>query len=112
MRNTFLHTLAASVLLAAATPTAALAQKGKPAAKSATTASATTSKPLAALFAAYWDEQARLFPLDATSQDDNRYNDQLPNDQTRAFRQQQQQFYQQYLTQVLKEERSKLSDED
>ncbi|HEX8427280.1 DUF885 domain-containing protein [Hymenobacter sp.] len=64
------------------------------------------------LFAGYWEEQARLFPLDATTQGDNRYNDQLPNDQTRAFRQQVQTFYQKYLDGLKKFDREKLSEND
>ncbi|WP_310396460.1 DUF885 domain-containing protein [Hymenobacter sp.] len=68
--------------------------------------------PLAALFDAYWEDRAKLFPLGATSQGDNRYNDQLPNDQTRAFRQQQQRFYQQYLTSLAKTDRAQLAAED
>jgi uncharacterized protein (DUF885 family) len=64
------------------------------------------------LFDTYWEERAKLFPLNATSQGDNRYNDQLPNDQTRAFRQRQQQFYQQHLTALQKFDRTRLSAED
>ncbi|OGX87282.1 hypothetical protein BEN47_11505 [Hymenobacter lapidarius] len=71
--------------------------------------SATASAPLAALFDEYWENRGRLFPLGATSQGDNRYNDQLPNDQTRAFRQQQQRFYQQYLSSLQKFDRARLS---
>jgi uncharacterized protein (DUF885 family) len=74
--------------------------------------SKTASKPLAALFETYWDEQAKLFPFSATAEGDNRYNDQLPNDQTRAFRQQEEQFYQRYLTQLNRMERGKLSATD
>jgi uncharacterized protein (DUF885 family) len=117
MRKLVLQTLAAGTLLATAPLSALLAQKAPSAAKAApakagTTASATTSAPLHALFAAYWDENARLFPLEATAEGDNRYNDQLPNDQTRAFRQQQRQFYQQYLTRVQQVDRRQLSAED
>ena len=46
----------------------------------------TNSASLTALYDQYWDERAKLFPLEATAQGDNRYNDQLPNDQTQAFR--------------------------
>ena len=66
------------------------------------------SAPLAALFDAYWEDRAKLFPLNATAQGDNRYNDQLPNDQTRAFRQQQEQFYRRYLTGLQKFDRARL----
>lgn len=41
---------------------------------------------LAAYLDAYWERSSQLFPLAATAQGDNRFNDQLPNDGTRAFR--------------------------
>ena len=72
----------------------------------------TASTPLASLFNAYWEDRAKLFPLNATAQGDNRYNDQLPNDQTRTFRERQRQFYQQYLAGLLKFDRARLSAED
>jgi uncharacterized protein (DUF885 family) len=101
------------LLLAAHLPTPALAQKTKPAVKTTATAvPKAASAPLAALFEAYWDEQAKLFPLAATTQGDNRYNDQLPNDQTRAFRQKEQRFFQQYLTALQKFDRARLSAAD
>ncbi|MGI4761386.1 MAG: DUF885 domain-containing protein [Janthinobacterium lividum] len=68
--------------------------------------------PLAALFTNYWEEQARLFPLQATAQGDNRYNDQLPNDQTQAFRAQLRTFYQRYQTQLRKTDRTRLTTND
>ena len=83
-----------------------------PAASGAAAASTTASAPLAALFDTYWEDRAKLFPLGATSQGDYRYNNQLPNDQTRGFRQQQQRFYQQYLASLQKFDRAKLSAED
>ncbi|MBJ6111454.1 DUF885 domain-containing protein [Hymenobacter sp. BT523] len=109
MRKRLLPLLATSALLAIAAP--ARAQQGTSAAKPAATTPA-ASAPLAALFAAYWEDQARLYPLGATSQGDYRYNNQLPNDQTQAFRQQQRQFYQQYLASLQKLDRTKLSVED
>ncbi|WP_426061893.1 DUF885 domain-containing protein [Hymenobacter sp. B1770] len=113
MIKNLLHLLAASALLVVSSPESAQAQKAKPAATLvAISSTAAASAPLAALFEKYWDEQARLFPFAATAQGDNRYNDQLPNDQTRAFRQQQQRFYQQYLTLLQKFNRGKLSSED
>ncbi|SHJ82013.1 Uncharacterized conserved protein, DUF885 familyt [Hymenobacter daecheongensis DSM 21074] len=77
-----------------------------------TTANTADAKELPALFDTYWEEQAKLFPLAATAQGDNRYNDQLPNDQTRAFRQSLAAFYQRYLTQLGRFEREKLSAND
>ena len=73
---------------------------------------ATSAALLANLFANYWDDQARLFPLLATAQGDNRYNDRLPNDQTRAFRQQQARLYHRYLNDLLNIDRARLSAEN
>ena len=106
MKTRFLPLLA--VLSLPAGTVAAQNPKTKSVAKAPVTASA----PLAAMFDAYWEDRAKLFPLGATSQGDNRYNDQLPNDQTRAFRQQQQRFYQQYLASLKKFNRAQLPAED
>ena len=73
---------------------------------------ATSAALLANLFTTYWDDQARLFPLLATTQGDNRYNDRLPNDQTRAFRQQQARLYRRYLNDLLNIDRARLSADD
>ncbi|MGY2131819.1 DUF885 domain-containing protein [Hymenobacter sp. HD11105] len=69
-------------------------------------------KDLSTLFANYWEENLKLNPLDATAQGDNRYNNRLPNDQTRAFRDTLQTTYQNYLGQLQKFDREKLSDND
>ena len=106
----WLPTGSASAQVAPAKPRVTTARTAR--AKKALAAPAAASVPLAALFNAYWEDRARLFPFNATAQGDNRYNDQLPNDQTRAFRQQQQQFYQQYLTSLGKLGRARLSAED
>ncbi|TGE23912.1 DUF885 domain-containing protein [Hymenobacter aquaticus] len=73
---------------------------------------AADSPQLAALFDSYWDERARLYPVEATGQGDNRYNDQLPNDGTVAHRAAQRQFFEQYLAKLKQFDRSKLSDND
>jgi uncharacterized protein (DUF885 family) len=86
----------------AAAPTVAASPSTPPAA----------SAPLAALFHAYSEQQAQWFPLIGIYVGDNRYNDQLPNDQTRAFRQQHQQSYGQYLAAVHQLDRTKLSTDD
>ncbi|MET4075511.1 DUF885 domain-containing protein [Hymenobacter sp. UYCo722] len=109
-KDLLLQTLTAAALLAAPAPLPALAQTGKPAAK--TTAAPAAAASLTKLLAAYWDEQARLFPLGATAQGDNRYNDQLPNSQTQAFRQQSRAFYQKYQTQLRKTNRLALNTND
>ena len=75
-------------------------------------APAAGAAPLAALFEAYWEDYARLYPLQALAQGDNRYNAQLPNDQTRAFRQQQQRFYRRYLAGLMRTDRARLGPED
>jgi uncharacterized protein (DUF885 family) len=101
------------VLLAATLGSPALAQKSKPAAKPGTAAATSAaSAPLAALFAAYSEEEARLFPFNATSQGDNRYNDQFPNDQTQAYRDLVRSFYQRYRTQLQQLERARLNATD
>ncbi|GAB2767378.1 uncharacterized protein (DUF885 family) [Hymenobacter luteus] len=64
------------------------------------------------LFDAYWEENARLFPLEATAQGDNRYNDQLPNDGTQEFRGKLRAFYQKYLDGLQKFNREELSAND
>ncbi|HEX8326461.1 MAG TPA: DUF885 domain-containing protein [Hymenobacter sp.] len=109
MQKTTLALLLALCLPAA--PLAAQSPKAKPAAKAAA-ATSKASAPLAALFDAYWEEQAKLNPFSATAQGDNRYNDQLPNTETRAFRQQQQQFSKRYLTKLGQLDRAKLSAND
>ena len=87
--------------------------------RNATTSEAGTTAPAAAeakdlptLFEAYWEENARLFPLEATAQGDNRYNDQLPNDGTRQFREGLRAFYQKYLDGLQKFDRETLSEND
>ncbi|SNR39119.1 DUF885 domain-containing protein [Hymenobacter mucosus] len=79
-------------------------------------ASAETSladvKDINQLFEMYWEDNAKLFPLDATTQGDNRYNDQLPNDGTKAFREQLRAFYQKYLDGLQKFDRASLSEND
>ncbi|GAA4374579.1 DUF885 domain-containing protein [Hymenobacter koreensis] len=81
-------------------------------AKTSATAEAAPAQNLSGVFEAYWEENSKLFPLEATAQGDNRYNDQLPNDQTQAFRQGLQQYYQKYLDQLQRFDRSTLSDND
>lgn len=70
------------------------------------------SPKLAELFERYWEQQSRLDPMAATSQGDNRFNDQLPNDQTEEFRQGLERFYEGSLKELEAFDRSKLSDDD
>ncbi len=69
-------------------------------------------KALGALFDGFWEKQSRLDPLSATSQGDNRFNDQLPNDGTRAYRDSLRTFYQSYLTRLERFDRAKLGPND
>jgi uncharacterized protein (DUF885 family) len=81
--------------------------------ESKTTASTVDSvavKQLNTIFNKYWDERSKLFPLEATANGDNRYNDQLPNDQTKGFRDSLRTFYQSYLDMVKAFDREKLDE--
>ena len=60
----------------------------------------------------YSEERARLFPLEATAQGDNRYNDQLPNDGSQSFRDSLKRFYQKYLDELNRYDRGKLDAND
>ncbi len=75
-------------------------------------AAADTTTGLNGLFPSFWEKQSRIDPLAATGQGDNRYNDQLPNDQTRAFRDTLRTVYQDYLMRLGKFDRGQLSDND
>lgn len=70
------------------------------------------SEKLAQLFESYWEEHSRLFPLEATSQGDNRFNDLLPDDQTPEFRQRLQDYYQGHLDRLRTFDRQALSEND
>lgn len=67
---------------------------------------------LSGLFDSYWEEHARFYPIDATQQGDNRYNDLLPNDQTEAFRKALRDYHTDYLNRLRKFDRTSLSEND
>ncbi len=69
-------------------------------------------RQLAGVFAGYWERQAPLFPLAATAQGDNRFNDRLVNDQTRAFRDSLAGLYQTYLDRLGRFDRGRLGGND
>jgi uncharacterized protein (DUF885 family) len=54
------------------------------------------NKDLAKLFDSYYEDRLKLYPLEATSIGDNRYNDLLPNDGTAAFMKKASDFYKDY----------------
>lgn len=56
-----------------------------------------SSKKLAALLSNYWEERMQLFPFEATSGGDNRYNDRLTITIAESFRDSLGRFYQKYL---------------
>jgi uncharacterized protein (DUF885 family) len=58
----------------------------------------TANTELAALFDKYYEERLQLFPLEATSVGDNRYNDKLYADFTDSYRKKIMEFYTRYLT--------------
>ncbi len=57
-------------------------------------------KPISEVFEQYYKERMRLFPLEATANGDNSYNDLLPIDISDAYRDTLKVFYQKYLTMV------------
>ncbi len=67
---------------------------------------------LAAIFEAYYNENAQLFPMMATVNGDNRFNDRLPNDGTRAFRDSLGRFYRKFQQKIAGFDRTKLSPDD
>jgi uncharacterized protein (DUF885 family) len=109
MKKQLLLVLAASALLTACNSGTKSETGG-----TETTAAGTTSgdKKLNDLFESYWERNSQLDPLSATAYGDNRYNDQLPNNQTHAFRDTLRSFYQGYLTRLQQFDREKLDAND
>ncbi|HYG39870.1 MAG TPA: DUF885 domain-containing protein [Cytophagales bacterium] len=60
----------------------------------------------------YYEDRLKFFPLDATVNGDNRYNDTLPNDISESFRSKLQDFYQNNLTLLNNINSQELSDQD
>jgi uncharacterized protein (DUF885 family) len=69
-------------------------------------------KKLTALFDQYWEERMQLFPLEATQNGDNRYNDRLSLDISEPFRDTLKQFYTTYLNKIGQFDREKLEEND
>jgi uncharacterized protein (DUF885 family) len=74
--------------------------------------SGTAMKPISELFDSYYDEHNRLFPLAATANGDNRFNDVFPNDISEAYRDTLKQFFQRYLESLSAYDRSSLAEND
>ena len=70
------------------------------------------NKQLALLLDNYWQEHLQMFPTDATSNGDNRYNDRLTITIAESFRDSLGKFYSRYLGEVNKLDSSKLTGQD
>lgn len=69
-------------------------------------------KNLDSLLSRYNEDRLKLFPLEATSSGDMRYNDLFPNTISVAYRKQVHELYSNYRTAILNYERSALSEND
>jgi len=75
-------------------------------------ASAGKNKDQAAFFDRYYENLLKLYPLEATSIGDNRYNDQLPDDGSAAFLSKAKAFYADNLQKIKQFKREDLNAED
>lgn len=72
----------------------------------------TSGTDFAAVLDEYYEQRLTLFPIEATQQGDNRYNDRFPNDVSQAFLGETKAFYTRTLEKLNAFDRDKLSDED
>ena len=70
------------------------------------------NKEMATMLDKYYEERLQLFPLEATSNGDNRYNDKLYADFTTSYRETLKTFYSKYSTEIEKFKRDDLNDND
>jgi uncharacterized protein (DUF885 family) len=70
------------------------------------------SKKLDRLFSNYWEERMQLFPLEATANGDNRYNDKLTITIAGSFRDSTQRFFQKYKAALHEIDSASLSPEE
>jgi uncharacterized protein (DUF885 family) len=70
------------------------------------------NKELASLLDKYYEERLQLFPLEATLNGDNRYNDKWYVDFTDSYRQKEKAFFNRYHVYITKFERETLNDND
>ncbi len=73
---------------------------------------ATSNKELATVMQNYWEEYLQLYPFMATAIGDKRYNDKFPNNQTAAYRLQEDQFLAKYAKQLEGINKNNLSEVD
>ncbi|HMT28581.1 MAG TPA: DUF885 domain-containing protein [Bacteroidia bacterium] len=67
---------------------------------------------IATYFQNYYDERLKLFPLEATANGENRYNDQLPNDISESYRMKVKAFYESQLKTLESYNRDELSHDE
>ena len=67
---------------------------------------------LAALFNNYYDQRMQLFPLEATANGDNRFNDLIPVDFTDSYRQKLRNFFSSYNDSIAAFNRESLNEND
>jgi uncharacterized protein (DUF885 family) len=72
----------------------------------------TNNKELETMFEQYYQERLQLFPLDATTNGDARYNDKLYADFTDSYRKKLTTFYSNYAAYISKYDREQLSEND
>ncbi len=70
------------------------------------------SEEMKNLFDHYWEARMKLFPIEATSNGDNRYNNLLNDDISNEFRKGQLKFYQDYLDSISHYDRNALNNND
>ena len=73
---------------------------------------ANSSADVSSFFARYHEERLKLYPMEATMAGDHRYDDQLPNNLTDAFRASEAAFHRGYLAAVQRIDRRHLTEED
>src|SRR5438105_1824297 len=69
-------------------------------------------KTLGDLFESYYNERMQLFPIEATANGDNRFNDQLPADFTDSYRARLNDFFSRNLSALHKFKREELNEND
>ena len=72
----------------------------------------TSNAGFASILDDYYEQRLKLFPIEATTQGDNRYNDQLPNDISADFLARTKTFYTATLDKLIPIDRESLSDDD
>lgn len=70
------------------------------------------SKEFASMLDSYWEERMQLFPLEATANGDNRYNDRLTITIAPSFRDSTKRFFEKYLAQLLLIDSASLAPEE